>query len=200
MTKVYLRSSPDDVPRRGATSSKAGLDVPRRVAALEQGAGHRLAPSVYCAAMRVANSGAPTHTSSGGWQKVGSGGGTATWSSSWDNRPTGVSAQVDTATNKRIDIQREGIYLVTAAVGFTALTDAKLFGVAIYVDGAVAAQEQRYTAAAGTYITRISEYIRLTAGQYLELYAYQNDSASEAYLVTNEYYCRLSMALIGPPA
>jgi hypothetical protein len=199
MTKPYFRSTPEQVPRRGATSSKAGLDVPRRVAALEQGAGPKLAPSVYCAAMYLANSGAPTHTSSGNWQKVADGGGTDTWTAEYDYRPTGITAQVDTATNKRIDIQRSWLYLVTASIRFSAITSGRV-GCQVYVSGAGGPLDLRDNGAAANITASVSTPISLAAGAYLELYAYQEESASEAYHVSSAYGCRLTATLIGPPA
>src|SRR5207253_10047048 len=59
------------------------------------------------------SSGSPTHSSSANWQKVGSGGGTLTWVSAFDRRPDGISAQVDIATNKRIDIRKDGVWMLS---------------------------------------------------------------------------------------
>jgi hypothetical protein len=199
MTKPYFRSTPEHVPRRGSTSSKAGLDVPRRVAALEQGAGHKLAPSIYCASMYLANSGAPTHTSSGNFQKVADGGGTDTWTADYDYRPTDISAQVDTATNKRIDIRRSGLYLVTASIRFSAVTTGRI-GCQVFVSGAATLTDLRTNGAAAGTTASVSQAIKLDSGQYVELYAFQEESASEAYHITSPYGCRLSVTLIGPPA
>jgi hypothetical protein len=150
--------------------------------------------------MYLANSGAPTHTSSGGWQKVADGGGTDTWTAAFDYRPAGTTAQVDTATNKRIDIQRSGLYLVTASIRFAAITDAKSIGCGVYISGAQGPLDVRTTGVAAVPTARITEAISLTSGQYLELYAFQNDSASEAYQTGLAYDNRLAAVLIGPPA
>jgi hypothetical protein len=218
---------PDPMGRRelvnpGATAHKAGLSLEDRVKALEQGAAGRPGPGVvdgsllvadaastgrakwserttpYYAAMYLANSGSPTHTTSGTEQKVGSGGGTATWTASHDIRPTGVSAQVDTATNKRIDIRKTGVYLVTASVGFSAISDAKAVSVAVYTNGT------RIALAAGAVGALVTPVVPLvfpgsfTSGDYLELYANQNDSASETYFTGLATACMLSIQYVGP--
>lgn len=152
----------------------------------------------YMASMYVANSGAPTHTSNGGWQKVGSGGGTVTWTSEYDKRPPGASAQVDTATNKRIDIRKTGVYIVTAAVELSSISAAKLVAVAAYKNGAAALQSRITTGAAFPSGAHLSAPLVLTSGDYLELYAYQNDSASEAYDTAVASYNRLTVTYLGP--
>ena len=40
--------------------------------------------------------------------------------------------------------------------------------------------------------------ISMAAGEYLQLYAYQNESANEAYNVTADYWNRLTMIQVGP--
>ena len=199
MSKPYFRSAQGKVPRPGAVNHAAALDVPRRVAALEQGAGHRLAPSSYAAAIYVANSGSPTHNSSGSFQKVSAGGGTATYTAAYDYYPTGGTAQADT-TNKRINIQRAGLYLVTACIRFSAITDAKSVGVAVYQTGSARLQQLQSTGATAAIHINVTGLIDCVSGDYLELYAYQNDSASEAYDTAGANYNRLTATLIGPPA
>lgn len=155
-------------------------------------------PGTYVASMYAANSGAPTHTSSGGWQKVGSGGGTLTWTSEIDKRPSGVSAQVDTATNKRIDIRKTGLYRVGYSVGFSALADGKTFSPAVYKNGALIIEHNQRVGSAGTPISNGSRIVSLTSGDYLELYAWQDDSASEAYYVANSSDTFLQAEYLGP--
>jgi hypothetical protein len=155
------------------------------------------APGSYCAAMYVANSGSPTNTSSGSPQKVGSGGGTATYTSEFDERPSGATAQCDTA-NKQLDVQRDGIYQVSATITFSALASGATAGVLVYVNGAVRLRHQMYIGGAGSQYVSVSGLLSLAAGDYIELYATQNDSASEAYVVTSPAYNRISMALIRP--
>lgn len=147
------------------------------------------ASAVYAAGMYLANSGAPTHTSSGGWQKVGSGGGTGTWVSYFDVRPSGVSAQVDTATNKRIDIRYSGLYQLTWSATFNAITDGKVLDSAIYKNGVLLCGAPEDTGVAHVMSTKASFTAPLVSGDYLELYANQNDSASEAYFTTDPH-CR----------
>lgn len=138
-------------------------------------------PGTYVASMLVANSGSPTHTSNGGWQKVGSGGGTVTWTNDIDKRPSGVSAQVDTSTNKRIDIRKTGLYRVNWSVCFTSIADAKLVASGVYKNGSIITQASDVQGAASQAICNGTQILSLTSGDYLELYAYQADSASEAY-------------------
>lgn len=153
----------------------------------------------WSAAMYVANSGSPTHNSAGNAQKVGAGGGTVTWTSSFDVRPNGVSAQVDTATNKRIDIRRTGVYLVEGVITFGAIADAKPYGVSIYQNGAeVGLRDDRTSGVANIATSRCSALVSLTTGDYLELYAYHNDGATEAYSTTYAHYNGLKTTFVGP--
>lgn len=179
----------------------AGLTVEERLARLEQVAGRgENVTTPYYASMYVANSGAPTHTSSGNWQKVGSGGGTATWTAVCDIRPSGVSAQLDLTTNKRIDVRKTGIYRVGWCVSLTAITDGKVNASAVYRSGVEAASASAIVGAAATPVMIGTKMLSLTSGQYLELYAFQQDSASEAYYVALPHYCFVEMEYIGPAA
>lgn len=212
-----------EVVRPGATASKAGPDMLQRVAALEQGALARPGPDVvngsvitsdtgstggitwkqgpgsYVAGMYAANSGAPTHTSAGGYQKVGSGGGTLTWTSFFDKRPSGASAQVDTATNKRLDVRATGLYRLHGRVSFNSIAAAKSTGCSIYVDGAsIGMVSLSSMGVLGSVIHNASGIVSLTAGQYIELFAYQDDSASEAYIVSSPHFCSLQFEYLGP--
>jgi hypothetical protein len=142
----------------------AGPTLEERIAALEQGALARPGPNVplgstissdtsqaggvgwvpaagsYVASMYAANSGSPTQTLNGDYQKLGSGGGTLTWVSEIDKRPAGVSAQVDTATNKRLDVRASGLYDVKWSVIFATFSDGRASGAAIYKNGTQVAQ------------------------------------------------------------
>jgi len=141
-------------------------------------------PGTYVASMYAANSGSPTHTSASEWQKVGSGGGTLTWTSEIDKRPSGVSAQVDTSTNKRIDIRKTGLYQVSWSVQFSSIKDAKRYASAVYKNGTQATQAIATSGVATTVSAVGSRVLSLTSGDYLELYAFQSDSSIEAYEVT----------------
>lgn len=182
----------------GATAPLGGLTLEQRVAALEQGAAAKERPILYYAKMYAANSGSPTHTNNGGAQKVGSGGGTLTWTSDFDIRPSGVAAQVDTSTNKRLDVRKTGVYLVQGAVYFTSLTDGKTAAVNIYVNGTgnLIFEHKIIGATSDTYVSA-SRLYKLNSGDYLELYAYQNDSVSEAYFPGTKLIY-LSMLYVGP--
>lgn len=151
---------------------------------------------------RISLSAAGNHTSSGSFQKVPSGGGT--WSSTYDVRPDGASAQTDVTTNKRIDIRRAGLYLVQGNVTFTAIgTSTSVTAGAIYVNGSGV---QRATGYAWTTSGARSHYMSgtggLAVGDYVELFAFQNESASEAYaydgLSTWLHDTYLSVQWLGP--
>lgn len=208
--------------RPGASASRAGLSLEQRVAALEAGALGRPGPGVndgarfvaddsaqgnglwtdqtspYYAMMYAANSGSPTHTNSGGWQKVGSGGGTLTWTSAYDIRPSGVSAQADTATNKRIDIRKTGVYQIEWCVGFGGISDAKKVFSGVYRNGSQFVITSTTPGVVSDVYLRGSAPAALTSGDYLELYAWQNDSASEAYAVSVSLAVMISVQYIGP--
>lgn len=162
------------------------------------GVGWKQGPGSYVASMYAANSGAPTHTVDGGWQKVGSGGGTLTWTSEIDKRPSGVSAQVDTATNKRIDIRATGLYRVEYCVTFNSLAAGSSYGVAAYLNGGRACSVHGTVGTTGFIQIPGSRILSLTSGQWLELYAYHDDSASETYWVTESGGCYLQAEYLGP--
>lgn len=153
----------------------------------------------YYAGMYLDTTGAPTHTSSGNWQKVGDGGGTETWVSLCDVRPTGVSAQVDVATNKRIDIRRGGIYLVSFGVAFASLADGLVVAANLYVNGAsrIFSQPGR-NGGTGFHSADRTSLVSLASGDYLELYAFQNDTASEGYYVAGGQVNFIQATYIGP--
>lgn len=128
---------------------------------------------------RMSLDAAANHTNSGNFQKVPT---SVAWSADVDTRPNGATAQVDVSTNYRIDIQRGGIYRVSANVTFTAISSTTtLTAAAVYTNGI---RRMRAWGAAGTGGGR-SHYMSgiggLPVGAYLELYGYQNESASEAY-------------------
>lgn len=214
-----------EVVRPGATASKAGPDMLQRVAALEQGALGRPGPEIangctitsdttqtggvkweanggsYTAALYLANSGAPTHTSNGGWQLVHAGGGTDAWTAEWDKRPSGVAAQVNaTAGIATITIQKAGVYRVQSCVTFTSITSGKVVagGVAINGAGNPAAPDVRHTGATEQITLRTDDLMSLAVSDYLQLMAFQNDSASEAYNVGGgKYSNRLTIEYVG---
>lgn len=152
-------------------------------------------PYEFYAMMKAADSGSPTHTSAAGYQKVGAGGGTLTWTSVFDVRPPGVSAQVDTATNKRINIKQSGVYMVTA--GYVLASMGTQSVLAIYVNGA-SVHQTIVLETTGNPSMRCAIPMVLASGDYVELYAWQGESASEAYLTSAIYAPWLSVQYIGP--
>lgn len=150
---------------------------------------------LYIASIGVANSGTPTHNNSGANQKVGSGGGVTTWTSLIDRRPPGAISQVDTAGG-RILCQREGYYLILATISFVTLQDNTDYSALAYVNGAQQASDFRGAAvglAPGLMDTNAFRLISLNEGDIVELYAFQNDSGSEAYRVTSNYFNSISI-------
>lgn len=152
----------------------------------------------YAAGMSVANSGAPTHTSNGGYQKVGSGGGTVTWTSLFDVRPPGVAAQLDLATNKRIDIKYPGIYKLIGRVSILLGTTTSTCNAAVYVNGSnVGTINGKPQAVAGpTNTVEVNGLYPLVPGDYVELFGYQNESASEGYTVSSSFNNFLEIARV----
>lgn len=149
------------------------------------------------ASMYVDNSGAPTHTSVSAFQKVGGGGGTATYVQSWDVRSDGSAAQVD-AVNKRINISRTGLYSVFYCATFTSLVTDTIYASSAYVNGVQRHSAQSRISLTGATVFPSATILSLVAGDYVELWAYQADSASEAYLMNFANYNFLTTSYIGP--
>jgi len=177
------------IPPRGVQGQSVGFDSSGNPALVYP-------CGAFAASMYLANSGAPTHTSASAWQKVGSGGGTATWVSEFDVRPSGVSAQVDTTTNKRIDIRATGVYLVTASVAFASIAAGALIGVSYGKNNATAPYIAGPMGGTNECAIQITDVVTLTAGDYVQLLAYQTDSASEAYTVAAGRSCRIAVQYI----
>lgn len=151
----------------------------------------------YIAGIYLANSGTPTHTDSGNAQKVGAGGGTGTYTSEFDVRPSGVSAQSNT-TSKRLDVQATGLYLVQGNASFGAISVDKTLNVGIRKNGTTyIAQTDYKQGVAGSAQMQTLRIVSLTAGDYLELMAYQDDSASEGYSTALSIYNSLQMMYLG---
>jgi hypothetical protein len=89
---------------------------------------------------------------------------------------------VDVATNDRINIRRAGIYDVSGYLGLTfALDDQERSAVFLYIDGVENIRNQSWvsSASANQYATtQVRKIYSLTAGQYIELYAYHNEGGA----------------------
>lgn len=159
--------------------------------------GYRASPLM--AAIYLANSGAPTHNSSGAIQHLGAGGGTDTWTSAYDVRPPGLAAQCDTTTGTaKLTCRVAGLYRINGNVYFTSITAAKVIGAYLYVNGAdVGMLRLRTTGAASAHSVPVNGDVVLAAGDYVDLRAYQNDSASEAYETSFQHHNRLSWVYLG---
>ncbi len=194
---------PDPFGRRellepGATSSGGGLSLEQRVAALEQGAASKTRPILYYANMHLTSATAANH-SVNGYQKVGAGSVAGTWGSSFDVRPSGVSAQVDTSTNKRITIRKSGIYLVCAGIYFGGTAGAStLIATDVYVNGAVRAESVTGASSGGYGSPTVSKLIPLNADDYLELYAYRGAAGTSDYAVSLISQNFIEVAYVGP--
>lgn len=184
------------VPESSIRPSSVSGEILKTVSGITDWSG--IFPGAFAASMYAANSGAPTHTNNGGYQKVGSGGGTLTWTSEFDVRPSGYAAQVDTATNKRIDIKYSGLYQISWGGAFTAITDGKIMDWSVYKNGAQLFGMGLTNGVAATPGVKVSRVAALSSGDYLELYAYQNDSASEAYYTPSQYSPYLQVFYLGP--
>lgn len=151
------------------------------------------------AAIYLANSGAPTHTLSADFQHVGGGGGTDTWTADYDIRDAGLAAQTDTTSGAaKLTCRKSGMYLVTLTVRFTSITDAKILQAVVYVNGANTGLITAITTGVATSApAKVVEVVSLVAGDTLEPYAWQNDSASEAYTTTTKHDNKLTMTYIG---
>jgi hypothetical protein len=153
----------------------------------------------YSAAMYLNNSGSPTHSLTGTWQDVDSGGGTDAWTSVCDVRPSGVSAQVDTTSGSAdITIRKTGMYLVVGTVRFDSLADGIVYGAAVYVNGSAGPLDVRSAGAASVPHAKATELMSLTEGDVLSLYAYQGSGGAEAYHTADAYSNRLSAVYCGP--
>lgn len=153
----------------------------------------------FYATMYAANSGAPTHNASGGFQKVGAGGGVLTWASDADVYP-GVSPQVNIATGV-ITIRQDGLYEVFGSILITSITPGKLVGVDVRKNGAAFLRNVNTNGrSAGNMsgISNVSQIVKLLNTDTLELFCFQDDAASEAYDVTVPVNNRLSIRHVGP--
>ena len=100
--------------------------------------------------------------------------------------------EFDSATNYRFIADAAGYYQVDAASTILSLGDGKIFGIAIYKNGSAVAVGRELTGSANNAVANISTSIYLTAGEYLELYVYQN-SGSSANIVTGSQYTYMSI-------
>lgn len=147
-------------------------------------------------------SGTPTHTTSGAFQHMGGGGGTDTWTALYDIRPDGFAAQVDTtADTAHLTIPIAGRFLVLGHVWFSSIAAGSLWSLDVFVDGATAGIRQSVpglSAGAIGGVSGIAVVKTFTAGQQLTPMAFQNDSASEAYDVTNPNNNYIAFEYLGP--
>jgi hypothetical protein len=113
---------------------------------------------------------AANHTTLSGWQKVPVATVRFDTVNGWD------------ATNTRYVIQETGYYDVDFGSGFGAIDVQKSFSSAIYVNGSPSAYGSDVAMGAlNAGRSAGASILYLTKGQYVELYAFQNDSSSEAY-------------------
>lgn len=152
----------------------------------------------YCANIHLTSATVPTHSATG-YQKVGEGGVAGTWGSSFDIRPSGIAAQVDTSTNKRLDIKQSGIYQVNAGIYFGAsVTSGVLTACDVYKNGTIIAEDVDEATSGGYTSPKVSQILSLVVGDYLELWAYRNSAGSSTYstsLITQNY---LEFFYLGP--
>jgi hypothetical protein len=93
-----------------------------------------------------------------------------------------TTASWDT-TNHRYNVPETGFYSINGSVGFASTAVERNLIVSIYVDGAVNKQAATRCLSSNTTLLEANHpCLYLTKGQYVELYAYQNDVASTTAL------------------
>lgn len=117
---------------------------------------------------------AASHTSAGGWQKVPIDTTDFDSIAGWDS------------VNKRYVIKESGYYDIFGLATLASIADTKFIQAGIYLNGSIldygTASTNGLAGASGSLAVSM-EYLQ--KDQYVELYAYQNDSASEAYSVSS---------------
>lgn len=163
---------------------------------------YRSYPQIYIASVYLANSGSPTNSTSGAWQDVAAGGGTDSWTSEYDIRPAGATAQVTTTTDAaKLTCQKAGVYMVTASVQFNSIgTAAKTLGVSASLNSTTvpALADVRGAGVLGSLALSVCGPMVLIVGDVLRLLSFQDDAASSAYNTTVTSRNRLTMSYIGP--
>ena len=139
-------------------------------------------------AARVYLGSAANHTSLGNLQKVPL------------NTVTYDTCGMWSVANSRFEITESGLYLATGQVAFSDIAVAKFYSVAIYVNGARRVDGMRSSAGlADNAGMPVSDQILLNKGDYVELFAAQNDTSSEAYTVQS-FVNYLSLSKLNTPA
>lgn len=150
----------------------------------------------YSAKVYLANSGAPTQNSISASQRLGSGGGTATWTTEFDIRPAGVSAQITASGG--ITIRKTGLYFVDGTVTLANVNSGLIAFCSIRKNGTIIKNGWLRPGSAGEVGENMSALVSLTSGEELSLYCYQQESASEAYAVSASYNNAISAKYVGP--
>jgi hypothetical protein len=123
-------------------------------------------------ATKAYRSAALTHTSSGSYQKVPLDAVDFDTSGAWSS------------VNGRIDILESGQYSVDGSINIATISDTAAVQCAIYINGVVQAFGTFSASGVTTVqVSQCSSIFDLNKGDYVELFGFQNDSASEAYNV-----------------
>jgi len=108
-------------------------------------------------------------------------------SQTWD-----LGDDYDSTSNYRFDVPTTGKYFLLGAANFSGLADQDVVMLSFYRSGTqinahVVGQSKQHASGTGNLCNSISGYTNLTAGQYIELYAY-----SDATNIVNSGQCLLA--------
>jgi hypothetical protein len=111
--------------------------------------------------------------------------GQATWDKvEVDNESFDVTGIGDESTNKRVDVAKVGKYLAVGMITISNISNSAKIGCSIYVNGASVATAFTNSGAGdgGSVSANVVVLLNLAVNDYIELYAYQNDSSSETII------------------
>jgi len=103
-----------------------------------------------------------------------------------DTAGVDVGDITDISINDRINIRRSGNYFCALGSMMNGIDDGERTAASMYLDGANAFGDQRYSPRSGAGIKNsVSKMLALTAGQYCELWIYHNEGANNDTLTGN---------------
>ncbi len=192
---------------RGNAGDAAGLEHLRRQAAQINDSRSRVSRletttrgKRWSAALYLDTAGAPTHTAAG-YQQVGFGGGAGTLTVDYDVSPEDYP-MIPTVANGRIYAPRRGRYLVIGASYFANLALGSLYGTNLRISlggaAAISCAIQFSYSSGSACLTNASVETIMDEDDYVELWAYQNDTLAELYGAALPYGNRLSLSYVGP--
>lgn len=127
--------------------------------------------------------------SSGAWTAI------SFSSATWDDRPSGVSAQWSSGSPTRLTCRANGLYLITGHLSFAGNSTGRRIG-RVYLNGSTEIALQSHPAISTNPVHLTFSVLRkLTAGDYIELGAFQ-DSGGALNVLTGTYTPVLSWTRI----